>query len=117
MRKSRRCGHGRNRRLPPVQLLAYFDQASPPCGNCDNCLCPPRVRTARSTRKSVSCVYRTGQRFGAVHLIDVLLAMRRAGPKFGHDALSTFGIAATSTKGNGARVFRQLVRWAICTRT
>ncbi|MFN3594299.1 MAG: DNA helicase RecQ, partial [Thiobacillaceae bacterium] len=55
-------------------LLAYFGEASPPCGNCDNCLNPPRLWDATEpARKALSAVYRTGQRFGAGHVIDVLL--------------------------------------------
>src|SRR5262249_4937535 len=56
-----------------VRLLAYFGEASAPCGNCDNCLNPPRVWDGtEAAQKALSCVYRTGQRFGAGHLIDVL---------------------------------------------
>ncbi|MBL8442406.1 MAG: DNA helicase RecQ, partial [Zoogloeaceae bacterium] len=54
-------------------LLAYFGEAASPCGNCDNCLNPPQTWDATdAARKALSCVYRTGQRFGAGHLIDVL---------------------------------------------
>jgi ATP-dependent DNA helicase RecQ len=54
-------------------LLAYFGEASAPCGNCDNCLNPPQTWDAtEAARKALSCVYRTGQRYGAGHLIDVL---------------------------------------------
>ncbi len=56
-----------------VQLLAYFGEASTPCGNCDNCLNPPRVWDGTdAAQKALSCVYRTGQRYGAGHLIDIL---------------------------------------------
>ena len=56
-----------------VRLLAYFGEASTPCGNCDNCLNPPRVWDGtEAAQKALSCVYRTGQRFGAGHLIDIL---------------------------------------------
>jgi len=55
------------------RLLAYFGESSTACGNCDNCLSPPRVRDGTAAaQKALSCVYRTGQRFGAGHLIDVL---------------------------------------------
>ena len=94
-----------------VQLLAYFDQASQPCGNCDNCLSPPRVRDGTiDAQKALSCVYRTGQRFGAVHLIDVLLgrATERVA-KLGHDGLSTFGIGGDLNEKQWRAVFRQLV--------
>jgi ATP-dependent DNA helicase RecQ len=56
-----------------VRLLDYFGEASVPCGNCDTCLEPPQTWDAtEAARKALSCIYRTGQRFGAVHLIDVL---------------------------------------------
>ena len=56
-----------------VRLLAYFGEASSPCGNCDTCLEPPQTWDATdAARKALSAIYRTGQRFGAVHLIDVL---------------------------------------------
>jgi len=60
-----------------VRLLAYFDEASEPCGNCDNCLNPPAVWDATdAARKLLSTIYRVQQAshigFGAVHLMDVL---------------------------------------------
>ena len=63
--------HCRRRRL-----LAYFGEElhETGCGNCDNCLSPPKVRDGKVVaQKMLSCVYRTGQRFGAMHLIDVLV--------------------------------------------
>src|SRR5574337_1195072 len=54
-------------------LLAYFGEEAPACGNCDNCIDPPRTwDAADAARKALSCAYRTGQRYGAGHLIDVL---------------------------------------------
>ena len=94
-----------------VQLLAYFDQASEPCGNCDNCINPPRVRDGTvQAQKALSCVYRTGQRFGAMHLIDVLLG-RPTGrvATLGHERLSTFGIGGELAEQQWRAVFRQLV--------
>ena len=94
-----------------VQLLAYFGEGSEPCGNCDNCIHPPRVRDGTvQAQKALSCVYRTGQRFGATHLIDVLLgrATERVA-KFGHTALSTFGIGGELDVKQWRAVFRQLV--------
>ncbi len=56
-----------------VRLLGYFGEQSAPCGNCDTCLAPPEVWDATdAARKALSAIYRTGQRFGAVHLIEVL---------------------------------------------
>src|SRR5688572_16796018 len=56
-----------------VRLLAYFGEAARPCGNCDNCLDPPATfEGTLAAQQLLSCVYRTGQRFGAMHVIDVL---------------------------------------------
>ncbi|MEI6419881.1 MAG: RecQ family ATP-dependent DNA helicase, partial [Sphingomonadales bacterium] len=76
-------------------LLAYFgDTLAEPCGNCDNCLNPPLVEdVTEAARKLLSAAYRTGQRFGIAHLLDVLAG--KPGErisKFGHDRLSVFGI-------------------------
>ncbi len=93
-------------------LLAGFGETYPqPCGYCDNCLQPANSWDAtQAARKALSCVYRTGQRFGAVHLIDVL----RGGEgerirQFGHDKLSTYGIGADLDAKAWRGVFRQLV--------
>ena len=93
-------------------LLAGFGELYPqPCGNCDNCLSPADSWDAtQAARKALSCVYRTGQRFGAAHLIDVL----RGGEgerirQFGHDKLSTYGIGADLDANAWRGVFRQLV--------
>ncbi|MGI8738208.1 MAG: DNA helicase RecQ [Gammaproteobacteria bacterium] len=93
-------------------LLEYFDEAhGGACGNCDNCLEPPRTWDGTTAaRMALSCVYRTGQRFGAGHLVDVLLGKRT--PKvqqFGHDQKSTFGIGQAHTAAEWQSVFRQLV--------
>ena len=58
------------------RLLGYFgeDVSGSSCGNCDNCLSPPQLRDGKvAAQKLLSCAYRTGQRFGAMHLIDVLV--------------------------------------------
>jgi len=96
------------RRAP---LLEYFGEpAPPPCGNCDNCLAPPAVQDAtEAARKLLSAVYRTGQRFGVGHLIDVLLG--KAGEKvtkFGHDRLSVFGIGNDLSADGWKSLARQL---------
>jgi len=77
-----------------VVLLDYFGEASQPCGNCDNCLEPPVLWDAtEAARKALSAVYRTGQRFGAGHVIDVLLGKSTdKARQWEHDALSVFGI-------------------------
>ncbi|MGH8541838.1 MAG: RQC domain-containing protein, partial [Stenotrophobium sp.] len=94
-----------------VRLLAYFGENATPCGNCDNCLNPPRLRDASAeAQKALSCVYRTGQRFGMAHLIDVL----RGGDsekiqRFGHDKLSTYGIGHELSANAWRGIFRQLI--------
>ena len=94
-----------------VTLLDYFGESSTPCGNCDNCLEPPRTWDAtEAVQKALSCVYRTGQRFGVGHVIDVLLG--RDGERvrqWGHHALSTFGIGAELAEKEWRAVFRQMV--------
>jgi ATP-dependent DNA helicase RecQ len=94
-----------------VRLLDYFGEASAPCGNCDTCLAPPETYDATSeAQKALSAIYRTGQRFGALHLIDVLRG--KAGERvqrWGHDQLSVFGIGADIDEGAWRNVFRQLV--------
>jgi len=94
------------------RLLAYFgENFDHACGNCDNCLDPPETWDASVVaQKALSCVYRTGQRYGVVHLTAVLRgeaddrirALR-------HDGLSTFGIGADLDKRQWRGVFRQLV--------
>jgi len=94
-----------------VRLLDYFGEASAPCGNCDTCLEPPQTWDAtEAARKALSCIYRTGQRFGAVHLIDVLRgrATERTA-QLGHEQLNVFGIGADLDEAAWRNVFRQLV--------
>jgi ATP-dependent DNA helicase RecQ len=93
-------------------LLAYFGERHPgACGNCDNCLAPTQTWDGTvAAQKALSCVYRTGQRFGAAHLIDVLRGAET--PKvqqFGHASLSTFGIGQDLDAKQWRSVFRQLV--------
>ena len=94
-----------------VRLLDYFGEASGPCGNCDTCLDPPEVWDGTTAaRKLLSAVYRTGQRFGAGHVIDVLLG--RATDKVNqwrHAELSTFGVGAELSDQEWRGVARQLV--------
>jgi ATP-dependent DNA helicase RecQ len=94
-----------------VRLLGYFGEASEPCGNCDNCLAPPETWDAtEAARKALSTIYRTGQRFGAVHLIDVLRgnATDRVS-QWNHDQLPVFGIGKDLDENAWRGVFRQLV--------
>jgi ATP-dependent DNA helicase RecQ len=95
------------------RLLGYFGETSSAatCGNCDNCLSPPQVRDGKvAAQKLLSCAYRTGQRFGAMHLIDVLVGrMTDRVKQFGHDKLSVFGIGAELNEKQWRAVIRQLV--------
>lgn len=93
-------------------LLEYFSDVLPqPCGNCDTCLEP--VESFDGTelaRKALSCVYRTGQRFGVGHVIDVLTGTETDRVRqLGHDKLSTWGIGRDLSKAEWKSVFRQLV--------
>lgn len=93
-------------------LLAYFDEDLPePCGNCDTCLEPVETFDAtEAARKALSCVYRTGEMFGAAHVIDVLLGGDTARIRqFGHDRLSTYGIGTEFDRNAWRSIFRQLV--------
>jgi len=95
------------------RLLAYFGETlhAQNCGNCDNCVSPPRVRDGKIlAQKMLSCVYRTGQRFGAMHLIDVLVGrLTERVTQFGHDKLSVFGVGRELNEKQWRAVLRQLV--------
>ena len=93
-------------------LLGYFGERDhPPCGNCDNCRNP--VATWDGTvaaQKALSAVYRTGQRFGAHHLVDVLIGNATERVRhFGHDRLKTFGVGTEFEKSGWLSVIRQLL--------
>ncbi len=93
-------------------LLSYFDETYPqPCGNCD--VCHHQVETYDGTvaaQKALSCVYRTGQRFGAAHLTDILVgnASKRV-LNLRHDRLKTFGVGEELSNIEWYSVFRQLL--------
>jgi ATP-dependent DNA helicase RecQ len=93
-------------------LLAYFgEHPEGPCGNCDNCLSPPPTWNAtEAARQLLSCVYRTGQRFGAAHVIDVLLGKTTEKiAQYGHERLSTFGLGT----GRSAEQWRSVIRQCV----
>jgi ATP-dependent DNA helicase RecQ len=93
-------------------LLAGFGESYPhDCGNCDNCLEPVEAWDATvAAQKALSCVYRSGQRFGAAHLTDILRGELNARVEsFGHDQLSTFGVGAELDARQWKGVFRQLI--------
>ena len=95
-----------------VLLLAAFGEASDgPCGNCDNCLEPPATWDATvCAQKALSCVFRSGQRFGSGHVIDILRGHATARvSQLGHDKLSTFGIGADLDEKQWRSIFRQVL--------
>ena len=93
-------------------LLGYFGETlSQPCGNCDNCLNPPAtIDGTEAARKALSAIYRTGERFGAGYLIDVLrgvLTDERIA-RNGHDRLTTFGIGKDLSDADWRGLMRQM---------
>ena len=93
-------------------LLSYFGETNAqPCGNCDTCLIPPETWDATvAAQKVLSCVYRTGQRFGVTYVVDVLLG--RDNDKIrrnGHAELSTYGIGGELKAAQWRALIRQLV--------
>lgn len=93
-------------------LLSYFgEKLAKRCGNCDNCLFPPETWDATLVaRQALSCVYRTGQRFGVGYVIDVLLGKQDARVlKNKHDQLSTYGIGIDLSIAEWRSLFRQLI--------
>jgi len=98
-----------------VRLLGYFDETVSPCGNCDICLDPPATFDGTlAAQQLLSCVYRTGQRFGAMHVIDVLRG--EATDKVtgrGHDRISTFGIGRERSEREWRAIVRQCIALGI----
>ncbi|MGZ5271328.1 MAG: DNA helicase RecQ [Ramlibacter sp.] len=98
-----------------VRLLAYFGEASSPCGNCDNCLAPPQVWDGTdAARKLLSTIYRVQQMsgigFGAGHLMDIVRGRQTDKvAQFGHAQVSTFGVGADYSEAQLRGVLRQLV--------
>ena len=93
-------------------LLSYFDEElGHPCGNCDNCLEPTETWDGtEATRMALSVAYRTEQRFGVNHLIDVLRESNSDKVfQFGHHKLSSYGIGKAIDNNQWRSVFRQLV--------
>ena len=93
-------------------LLRYFGEVDhPPCGNCDNCRRPvPSWDGTVAAQKALSAIYRTGQRFGTHHLVDVLLgAETERIIRLGHNRLKTFGVGTELDRRGWLSVFRQLV--------
>lgn len=102
-----------------IRMLSYFGETADmtACGNCDVCLNPPQVWDATvEVQKALSCVYRTGQNFGAGHLIDVLRGnLTERVREWHHDRLSTFGIGKDLPEKTWRAVFRQIVALGLLT--
>jgi len=97
-------------------LLGYFGETPPePCGNCDACLNPAASFDGTvAAQKALSCVCRTGQKFGAAHLTDILLGGKTDRIRqFHHDALPTYGIGKEFSRDQWRDIFRQLVAQGI----
>ena len=98
-----------------VQLLAYFGEASRPCGNCDTCLTPPETFDGTvSAQQALSAVWRLaherGQTFGAGQIIDILRGKTTEKVlRFRHQQLSVFGVGAELTEPAWRAVIRQLL--------
>src|SRR5215207_5472246 len=95
-------------------LLSYFGETFEPenCGICDNCLGEASELTDITipAQKFISCVKRSGERFGAAHIVDILLGSKNEKiERYGHQSLSTFGIGAELTKSQWMHIGRQLV--------
>ena len=93
-------------------LLGAFGETYPgPCGHCDNCVAPPKTWDATvPAQKALSAVYRTGQRFGSGHVIDVLRGEETERVlSLDHHRLSTFGVGAEMDEKQWRSVFRQLL--------
>jgi ATP-dependent DNA helicase RecQ len=98
-----------------AQMLGYFGEQAASCGNCDTCLSPPQTWDGTiAAQKLLSAVYRLrrerGQKFGAGHVIDILLGKStpRVG-QFGHDSLTVFGVGTELREGEWRGVVRQLL--------
>ncbi len=99
-------------------LLAYFGESHPAsCGNCDNCLEGAESWDGTvAAQKALSCVYRTGERFGAAHLTDVLIGNSTpAVLRHGHERIKTFGAGRELAANEWRSVFRQLAAAGLLT--
>lgn len=98
------------------RLLGYFGEDTGDCGNCDLCEAPPKLFDGtQSVRKALSAMLRTGEWFGAGHLIDILtghVTDKIAGR--GHDQLPTFGVGREHSRGQWQAIFRQMMGLDLC---
>lgn len=94
-----------------VALLRYFGEQAAPCGHCDLCETPPETFDGtEAVQKALSAILRTGERFGAGHLIDVLTGNPTDKVRArGHDSLPTFGVGREIDRRGWQGVFRQMM--------
>ena len=92
-------------------LLSYFGDDCEPCGNCDTCAEPPKLFDGTiAAQKALSCIYRTGERFGQAYVVDVLLGVENERiAQLGHDRISTFGIGTEHDNRTWRAILRQLI--------
>ena len=94
-----------------MRLLEYFGQPATPCGNCDTCLTPPVSYDGTvHVQKMLSTIYRVDQRFGALHVIDVLRGIDSEKVRqWRHEQVSTFGIGADRSDAEWRALLRQVI--------
>jgi ATP-dependent DNA helicase RecQ len=94
-----------------VHLLAYFDEKSQSCGNCDTCLSPPvSFDGTVAVQKLLSTIYRVDQRFGAGHVLDVLRGIDSEKVRqWRHDSLSVFGVGSDLSEAEWRAILRQVI--------
>ena len=94
-----------------VRLLDYFGQQANACGNCDTCLTPPVSFDATvPVQMLLSTIYRVDQRFGAMHVLDILRGIESdKARQWGHERLSTFGIGAARSEAEWRAILRQAI--------
>ncbi|CDK97772.1 ATP-dependent DNA helicase [Magnetospirillum gryphiswaldense MSR-1 v2] len=91
-------------------LLSYFGETTQPCGHCDLCLNGAQVRDGTvDAQKALSAIWRTGQRFGTEHLVNILIGQDNDNIlRFGHDKLPTFGVGKDQSRDQWRALFRQI---------
>ena len=91
--------------------MSYFGDEREPCGNCDTCAEPPKLFDgAIAAQKALSCIYRTGERFGQAYIVDVLLGVDNERiAQFGHNSISTFGIGTEHDNRTWRAILRQMI--------
>ena len=94
-----------------LTLLKYFGESNVECKNCDLCARPPETFDAtQPVRKALSAILRTGEYFGASHLIDILLGIETDKVRsHGHQSLPTFGVGKDLSRVKWQAVFRQMM--------